>query len=52
MSSFSENFQRENTTQGGSASFDDLEFYLFESTMLLVAFISLIIRKKIFWKRI
>ena len=43
MSSFSENFQREDTTQGGSAQYDDSAFYSFASTMLLVAIISLII---------
>ena len=43
MSSFSENFQREDTTQGGSAQYDDSAFYSFASTMLLVAIISLVI---------
>ena len=43
MSSFSENFQREDTTQGGSAQYDDSAFYSFASTMLLVAIVSLII---------
>ena len=43
MSSFSENFQREDTTKGGNAQYDDSAFYSFASTMLLVAIISLII---------
>ena len=43
MSSFSENFQREDTTQGGSAQYDDSAFYSFASTMLLVAIVSLVI---------
>ena len=43
MSSFSENFQREDTTQGGNAQYDDSAFYSFASTMLLIAIISLII---------
>ena len=43
MSSFSENFQREDTTQGGNAQYDDSAFYSFASTMLLVAIISFII---------
>ncbi len=43
MSSFSENFQREDTTQGGNAQYDDSAFYSFASTMLLVAIISLVI---------
>ena len=43
MSSFSENFQREDTTQGGSAQYDDSAFYSFASTMLLVVIISLVI---------
>ena len=43
MSSFSENFQREDTTQGGSAQYDDSAFYSFASTMLIVAIISLVI---------
>ena len=43
MSSFSENFQREDTTQGGNAQYDDSAFYSFASTMLLVCIISLII---------
>ena len=43
MSSFSENFQREDTTQGGSAQYDDSTFYSFASTMLLVAIVSLVI---------
>ena len=43
MSSFSENFQREDTTQGGSAQYDDSAFYSFASTMLLVGIISFII---------
>ena len=43
MSSFSENFQREDNTQGGNAQYDDSAFYSFASTMLLIAIISLII---------
>ena len=43
MSSFSENFQREDTTQSGNAQYDDSAFYSFASTMLLVAIISLVI---------
>ena len=43
MSSFSENFQREDTTQGGSAQYDDSAFYSFASTMLLISIISFII---------
>ena len=43
MSSFSENFQREDTTQGGNAQYDDSAFYSFASTMLLIAIISLIV---------
>ena len=43
MSSFSENFQREDTTQGGNAQYDDSAFYSFASTMLLIAIIYLII---------
>ena len=43
MSSFSENFQREDTTQGGNAQYDDSAFYSFASTMLLIAIVSLII---------
>jgi translocation protein SEC63 len=43
MSSFSENFQREDTTKGGNAQYDDSAFYSFASTMLLVAIISLVI---------
>ena len=43
MSSFSENFQREDTTQGGNAQYDDSAFYSFASTMLIVAIISLVI---------
>ena len=43
MSSFSENFQREDTTQGGSALYDDSTFYSLASTMLLVAIVSLVI---------
>ena len=43
MSSFSENFQREDTTKGGNAQYDDSAFYSFASTMLLVAIVSLII---------
>ena len=43
MSSFSENFQREDNTQGGNAQNDDSAFYSFASTMLLIAIISLII---------
>ena len=42
MSSFSENFQREDNTQGGNAQYDDSAFYSFASTMLLIAIISLI----------
>jgi len=43
MSSFSENFQREDTTQGGNTQYDDSAFYSFASTMLLIAIITLII---------
>jgi translocation protein SEC63 len=43
MSSFSENFQREDNTQGGNAQYDDSAFYSFASTMLLIAIISLIV---------
>ena len=43
MSSFSENFQREDTTQSGNAQYDDSAFYSFASTMLLIAIISLIV---------
>ena len=43
MSPFSANFQREDTTQGGNAQYDDSAFYSFASTMLLIAIISLII---------
>ena len=42
MSSFSENFQREDTTQSGNAQYDDSAFYSFASTMLLIAIITLI----------
>ena len=48
MSSFSENFQREDTTKGGSAQYDDSAFYSFASTMLLVfilTFLFIIIRR-------
>ena len=41
MSSFSENFQREDTTQGGNTQYDDSAFYSFASTMLLIAIITL-----------
>ena len=43
MSSFSENFQREDTTQGGGTQYDDSAFYSFASTMLLIAIIYLVI---------
>ena len=43
MSSFSENFQREDTTQGGNTQYDDSAFYSFASTVLLIAIITLII---------
>ena len=43
MSSFSENFQREDPSQEGIASLDGSAFHSFESVMLLVAIISLII---------
>ena len=50
MSSFSENFQREDTTQGGNAQYDDSAFYSFASTMLLVAIISLTVYMVFFFK--
>ena len=43
MSSFSENFQREDTTQGGNTQYDDSAFFSFASTMLIVIIIWLII---------